>query len=291
MNYALRLSPEERARYRLMAEAARTAETAEWTAAGIGARARVADIGCGPGAMLRVLAETVGPHGAADGVDQDADAVAAAEAEVAGLDQASVQVGSATESGLEPRSYDAVMCRHVLAHNGGKEAAIVAHLAALARPGGAVVVVDADAASARVHPDDPDLADLADRYHEFHRARGNDLTVGVKLGWLLEQAGLVVESFRGGGPVRRVPPMLRPPSWAAREAMVQAGFADASDLARWERAFQRADQREERPWMSVPVYVAVGRMSSALRAGTAAGLVNTNEEELVDERAEARRQP
>lgn len=266
MHYTLRLSPEERTRYRFMAEAARTGETAEWTVAGIGAGARVADIGCGPGAMLRLLAETVGPDGTADGVDRDADAVAAAEEEIAGLGQASVRVGSATESGLEPGSYDAVMCRHVLAHNGGKEAAIVAHLAALARPGGAVYLVDADAPAVRVHPDDPDLADLADRYCEFHCAQGNDLSVGVKLGWLLEQAGLTVESFRGGGPVLRVPPMLRPPSWAAREAMVQAGFADAADLARWEEAFRRADQLTERPWMSVPIFVAVGRMAITARS-------------------------
>lgn len=264
MSYALQLSPEERARYRFMAEAARAGETAEWRAAGIGAGARVADIGCGPGAILRLLAEAVGPEGAADGVDHDANAVTAAEEEIAGLGQASVRVGSATESGLQPGSYDVVMCRHVLAHNGGREAAIVAHLAALARPGGAVFLVDADGPASRLHPEDPDLADLADRYCEFHRAMGNDLTVGVKLGWLLEQAGLAVESFRGGGPVLRVPPMLRPPSWAAREAMVQAGFADAADLARWQEAFRRADQLTERPWMSVPIFVAIGRMPATI---------------------------
>lgn len=60
-----------------------------------------------------------------------------------------------------------------------------------------------------------------------------------------------------------MPPTLRPPSWVAREAMVQAGFADADDLARWEGAFQRVDQLTERPWMSVPILVAVGRVPAA----------------------------
>lgn len=55
----------------------------------------------------------------------------------------------------------------------------MAHLVALARPGGAVYQVDAD----------PDLADLADRYAAWHLARGNDLTVGRRLGALLEAAG------------------------------------------------------------------------------------------------------
>jgi hypothetical protein len=117
-----------------------------------------------------------------------------------------------------------------------------------------------DGPAIRVHPDDPDLADLANRYVEFHRAQGNDVTIGVKLGWLLEQAGLTVESFRGGGPVLRVPPQLRSPSWAAREAMMRAGFADADDLTRWNAAFERVDQLVDRPWMTVPVYVAVGRV-------------------------------
>jgi len=267
MTYALRLSQEERARYRLMAEMAHAGEVAEWATAGIAAGARVADIGCGPGAMLRVLAETVGPDGRADGVDSHPGAVAAAQEEITGLPQASVRVGQATDSGLEPDAYDAVMCRHVLAHNGGKEAAIVAHLATLTRPGGAVFLVDIDGAAIRLHPEDPDLTDLNQRYHELHRARGNDLTVGVKLGWLIEQAGLTVEAFRGGGPMLRVPPFLRPPSWAARDALVAAGLADADDLARWEAAFQRADQLVERPWMSVASFVAVGRVPVSSPAG------------------------
>jgi hypothetical protein len=30
---------------------------------------------------------------------------------------------------------------------------------------------------------------------------------------------------------------VRPPSWAAREAMVDAGIATADDVERWDRAF------------------------------------------------------
>ncbi|MGH3755620.1 MAG: hypothetical protein ACRDRP_23590 [Pseudonocardiaceae bacterium] len=52
MAYALQLSEAERARYRFMAESARTEERAQWTAAGIEPGAQVADIGCGPGALL-----------------------------------------------------------------------------------------------------------------------------------------------------------------------------------------------------------------------------------------------
>lgn len=258
MSYALRLSADEHARYRFMAEQARDIEAPEWAAAGLVPGARVADIGCGPGAILQVLAETVGPTGAAHGVDQEAGAVAAANEAVDGLAQASARVGSATDSGLELGSYDAVMCRHVLAHNGGREAAIVEHLTALARPGGAVVLVDIDAMASRIFPEDPDLADLGDRYREFHRARGNDVIIGLKLGWLLEQAGLTLTAFRSIGAVIRMPPALRGPMWAARDAMVAARCADAGDLARWDRAYERVDQWERRPWMHLVTFIAVG---------------------------------
>lgn len=259
MAYALQLSEAERARYRFMAESARTEERAQWTAAGIEPGAQVADIGCGPGALLRVLAEEVGDGGRVDGVDADAVAVGAAAEEVASFPHASVRVGDAAATGLDPGGYDVVMCRHVLAHNGGAEAVIVAHLAELARPGGAVYLVDVDAAALRIYPEDPDLTDLTARYHEFHRSLGNDLTIGPTLGALLETAGLQVESFRNGGPVFRIPPQLRPPSWAARDALLAAGFATTDDVTRWAAAFERVDALLSRPWFAGGFFVAVGR--------------------------------
>jgi hypothetical protein len=61
----------------------------------------------------------------------------------------------------------------------------------------------ADATALRFAAGDPDLEDLNERYRELHRARGNDLTVGV-------------ERYACRAPVFRVPPGVRPPSWAAR---------------------------------------------------------------------------
>jgi SAM-dependent methyltransferase len=258
-DYSLALSEQERARYRMMATGAAANEAAEWSAAGIIDAARVADIGCGPGAVLRLLSERVGSGGTAIGIDADPNAVSMAAAEVAGLAQAQVRVGRAEATGLEPGGFDVVMCRHVLAHNGGQEAAIVAHLASLVTIGGSVYLVDIDATALRVTTSDPDVHDLQDRYLTFQRARGNDLSVGLRLGDLLIDAGLVVERYACRSPVLALQPGMRPPSWAARNQMVAEGFATDNDLERWDSAFARLDIAERRPWLFPAAFVAVGR--------------------------------
>jgi SAM-dependent methyltransferase len=257
--YALRLSDEERARYRMMAQMAQASEAADWQAAGVVAGAAVVDVGCGPGAVLRVLAEAVGPDGRAVGVDADAGAVALAAEEVAGLPQARTAVGRADDCGLEEGSFDVAMCRHVLAHNGQGADAIVAHLATLVRPGGAVYAVDVDLTAIRMYPESPELTDLADRYTAFLERRGGDPRIGMRLGALLQGAGLELEAFRAPNQLFPVPPGLRPPPWAARDAMVAEGAATAEDVARWGAAFEALDAAPERPWIFVPVFVAVGR--------------------------------
>jgi len=151
--YALELDEREVARYRMMADQARAAEADLWELAGIGPGARVADVGCGPGALLPALSAAVGPEGRVQAIDADPAAVAAAGALVAAAALANVSVaeGRAGRTALEPGSLDAVMLRHVLAHNGGAEDAIVAHLATLPRPGGCLYLVDADGTAT---PDD-----------------------------------------------------------------------------------------------------------------------------------------
>ena len=260
-SYSLKLSEQELTRYRMMAASAADNEAAEWSTAGIVPGARIADVGCGPGAILRLLAERIGAEGRAVGIDADPSAVSIARQQTAGLPQVQVQVqvGHADATGLDPGAYDVVMCRHVLAHNGGREATIVAHLASLAVTGGCVYLVDVDATALRFTPIGPELQDLQERYREFHRARGNDLSVGLRLGDLLTDAGLTVERYACRAPVIRVPPGMRPPSWAARNDMVAEGFATDADIKRWEDAFARLDAAQHRPWLFPANFVAIGR--------------------------------
>jgi len=208
---------------------------------------------------LRLLAERAGTNGQAVGIDADPDAVTTAQQQTAALPQASVQTGRADATGLQPGAFDVVMCRHVLAHNGGHEAAIVAHLASLAAPGGRVYLVDVVASAWLFSSVPRGLADLDQRYLEFHHAKGNDLSVGLRLGDLLTDAGLTVERFACRAPVIHVQPGMRPPSWAAREDMVAAGFATEADVKRWSEEFDRFDASERMPWFFPASFVAIGR--------------------------------
>jgi ubiquinone/menaquinone biosynthesis C-methylase UbiE len=260
--YALLLSPAELERYRMMAAAAREAETDLWRVAGIVPGATVADVGCGPGAMFPAIVESVGADGRVVGVDGVAGTVAQAQAlvEANGWPNVSVQVGKADDTGLPAGTFDVVMMRHVLAHNGPREQAIVDHLATLPKPGAHVYLVDIHGAALYMRPEDPDIDELNAAYIRFHVEQGNDLKTGLRLDQLVRRAGLEVVDYRGWYNIVRPQGAVRPPSWAARDAMIAAGILKAEDLGRYEAAFDRLIDRE--PTVFAPVFGAVGRRPS-----------------------------
>jgi len=151
------------------------------------------------------------------------------------------------------------MMRHVLAHNGGREQAIVDHLATLVRPGGCVYLLDIDVAAFRTRPAVAEFDELNQRYWDFHAARGNDLQVGLRLAELLTTAGLELVEHRGWFDIFVPQPGLRPPPWVARNLMVDAGFATQDDLQRWGAFFDRFDRGEQSYTLFVPQFSAIGR--------------------------------
>ena len=262
MSYALRLSENEHARYRMMARRALEREADLWRLAGITAGACVADVGCGPGALLAVLADVVGSDGEVVGVDADPDAVRTARAsllEATGRD-ADVRLARADDTGLAAGTFDVAVLRHVLAHNSlTDQQRIVAHLAGLVRPGGCVYLLDVDASSSSITPSLPETEDLHARYQQWHARRGNDLRTGRRLALLARDAGLDVVEFRGWFEMFTVPVGMRGPAWAAVDALVADGLAERDDLERWEAAFTHLDARPERPQGMIATFAAVCR--------------------------------
>jgi SAM-dependent methyltransferase len=264
--YALRLSDDELGRYRMMAARARAEEGDLWALAGIVPGARVADVGCGPGAMLVALAEAVGPTGRVVGVDADATAVAAARGALAAARLGGTAVASgevrqarAEATGLRLGSIDTAVLRHVLGHNGGAEQRIVDHLATLVRPGGHVYLLDLDLTVATLTSAPPEALELYARYARWHVRQGNDLRVGRRLQDLGRAAGLEVVGYHRwtvGGPMA---PGMRGPAWAARDELVRDGLATAGDIARWGEAFASLDAASERPHFALGHCAVVGR--------------------------------
>lgn len=263
-DYTLAVSEDEVQRYRMMASVAAATEADAWTQAGIVTGARVADVGCGPAATSVELARVVGETGSVVAVERDESARAAAEQVIAaaGVTNVELRAGEATATGVEPGSVDVVMMRHVLAHNGGQEPAIVDHLATLVRPGGCVYLVDVDLTGIRVVGGDPDLGDVIDTYVEFHRRLGNDPMVGLALRTLLAAARLDPIRYDGRYAIVDVPPGMRPPAWAARDAMVRSGVVTPADVDRWAAAFERGDAAPSRGVMFAPTFVAIGRRTT-----------------------------
>jgi len=263
--YALRLSDDELGRYRMMAARARAEEGDLWELARIVPGAWVADVGCGPGAMLVALADVVGPTGRVTGVDADPAAVGAARVALAaarlrgGVAPGTVRHGRAEATGIAPGSVDTVVLRHVLAHNGGAEQRIVNHLATLVRPGGHVYLLDVDLTSVTGHDVAAGTGEMYDRYLGWHQRRGNDPRIGRRLADLGRAAGLVVVADRGWTARNALPRGMRGPAWAARDELVRAGLASAADVRRWDAAFARLDAAPERPEFTLDVFAAVCR--------------------------------
>ena len=259
--YTLELSEPERMRYRMMAGLARENEADLWEYAGIVPGARVADVGCGPGAVLTEIAQIVGPEGTVVGVEpgQPAREAAREELDSLGLEHVEVREGDGEASGLDPGAWDCVMMRHVLTHTGDAAERIVAHLATLFAPGGHLYLVDVDLDATRSSPVDPDINEQFERYAAFHRALGNDVRMGARLGALVRAAGLEVAEHRGS--FQRVPAMLLAdggPLVSAQDAMIAEGVLKEDEVDAWSAARQRfAAQPDAEMWFAT--FIAIGR--------------------------------
>jgi ubiquinone/menaquinone biosynthesis C-methylase UbiE len=120
---------------------------------------RVLDIGCGPGIDTIALAELIGASGSVDGVDADPAMVAEAEqrASAASLrDRVHHRVADALALPWGAHTFDAVRAERVFQHLSDPGAAL-AEMLRVTRPGGWIVVLDADYSSGTTDSDQIDL--------------------------------------------------------------------------------------------------------------------------------------
>jgi SAM-dependent methyltransferase len=154
-----------------------------------GSGARALDFGCGALGWLRLLSEWVGPSGRVVGTDIDERLLGAARSflEAEGIANVELAVDDVFDSKLEPRSFDLVHARYMIAPLGrGREQ--VASYRRLAKPGGLLVLEEWDLGSWHVNPAAPAAERLIGAIAEIFAGRGGE--AGRGLPELLRELGV-----------------------------------------------------------------------------------------------------
>lgn len=182
-------SPREGARLEAKTDHAAAERQLRW--AGLQPGMRALDVGCGTGAVTRVMAELVGPTGHVVGIDANPDR----------LDQArhlasehaleiDFEQGDATQLPLLAGRFEYAWARFLFQYMADPRA-VLAELCRVTAPGGTVVVGDLDGQLDQLYPlDESVAADLREALRILG-ARGFDPYVGRKLYHWFHQAGLV----------------------------------------------------------------------------------------------------
>src|SRR5262245_9574435 len=113
----------------------------------------IADLGCGVGATTRMLAELVGAAGSVTGIDVSAAQLVEGRnlCDACGITNTVFHEASATATGLPRSFFDLVYARFLLIHL-VDPAACLREMSELLKPGGILVVEDADLTSADSAP-------------------------------------------------------------------------------------------------------------------------------------------
>lgn len=233
--YVLGAEAPELARLLFQAELHRVEATWLLDRVALPAGGRAVDLGCGPLGIMDLLAEQVGPTGEVVGVDNEPRMLTLATRVLADRGLAGVRLveADATATGLEPAAFELAHARLVLV-NVRQPEAVVAEMARLVRPGGAVAVQDTDWISWTCLPAHPAWDRVRDALAAFRAARGLDVGMGRRLPGLLEAAGLVdvqaegrVRFFRSDHPYQT---LLLTFARLHADAMVADGLVGGDEL-------------------------------------------------------------
>jgi SAM-dependent methyltransferase len=234
--YVLERTEAEHQRLRAQAQVWEPTTRRVLESAGLAPGMRCLDAGCGPGEVMRLMGRIVGSEGHVTGLDIDATLGAHMLAELRreegpqfGFVAADLMRGDA----IPGAAFDVVFARHLLIHMTDPVAA-VRRLAALARPGGRLVLMDFDLSRLACRPEHPALARAFEIVTACFRRSGKDPDCGLQLAHYLEAAGLPTpaESIAetSFAPIARLGPMVRSVLASLAPAAQALGVAEPAEI-------------------------------------------------------------
>ncbi len=167
---------------------------ARWLEAqGLADGMQVLDVGCGPGFVTERLA-ALNPNGRTVGLEPDPELAQHAEVLFAPYPELSLHVGSLARNDLPSNHFDFAYVRFVLQHLADPEEGLRG-LYRLLKPGGRVVLADADDGLTAFYPEPSEVREIMRRAEGVQAGAGGDRCVGRKLPVLLERAGFTDVGF------------------------------------------------------------------------------------------------
>ncbi len=150
--------------------------------------AEVLSVGCGPGVILRSVAN-LDSSVRATGIDISRDRLQQAMERNRGNSRVQFVCGDAQSMEFQSNSFDLVYCRMLLQYLKEKERA-VSEMARVSKPGGTVLLQDLDGQLLWHYPEDPAVQETLGKVVAALGTTGFDPFVGRKLFWLAQNAGL-----------------------------------------------------------------------------------------------------
>jgi SAM-dependent methyltransferase len=193
--------------------------------AGLTEGMKVADFGCGPGTMTRMLASLVGPLGSVTGIDLHGAQLEQARQLCAtdGLTNTTFVPVDACATGLPGNQFDLVYCRFLLLHL-TDPASCLREMHRVLKSGGILVAEDGDLASACSVPATA-LDAFADLFTRLGPIRGVDYSLANRLWHLVAEAGFTITNLKIHQPAERAGLSGLLLKWSVEEA--GAAFVDA----------------------------------------------------------------
>jgi SAM-dependent methyltransferase len=196
---------------------------------------RCLDVGCGPGAVMRSMADRVGPEGQVTGIDFDGTLGRQALEELrskGGAQFAFVEGDVLQLADLPGAPFDVAFCRLLLMHM-TDPVAVLAKMRSWVRPGGYVVAQELDFGSFSVEPEPPVFERFNRVFHGVFNAHGRDMRAGRHLPCQFEAAGIglpdATRANSGFVPLAAMAPMLAAVYKGMLPAAEALGLAKAAD--------------------------------------------------------------